>query len=296
MRIIDAHNHPEWSGHNLDKFLANMDKYGISQTWLLNWETQEHEYLPYYDEVTSAKLLGKQSGNGPVPFERCISFAERAPERFILGYASDPRLPQACAKLKAAHSIYGAKICGEMKCRMMYDSPDALRMFRLAGELKMPVILHMQYDRQPTCDKPWGEWYGGTIDTLERVLQSCPETIFLGHAPGFWIHMSDDEYCLKDDYPPENAKVSGTGRITELLRKYPNLYCDISAGSGRLALSRDLEHAKKFLTEFQDRVLYARDNFDNAHQALIASLDLPLPVLEKIYHVNAERVLDAELN
>ena len=292
MKIIDAHNHPDWAGHDLDRFLANMDQHDISQTWLLNWETQEHEYLPYYNEVTVGKLFGKQSGNGPVPFERCVSYLERAPERFILGYAPDPRLPHACAKLKAANSIYGAKICGEVKCRMMYDSPDALRMFRLAGELRMPVILHMQYDRQPTCDKPWGEWYGGTIDTLECVLQACPETVFLGHAPGFWIHMSNDEYCLNEDYPPENAKVVENGRIPQLLRKYPNLYCDISAGSGRMALSRDLEHAKKFLLEFQDRVLYARDYFDNAHQELINSLDLPLPVMENIYHGNAERLLN----
>jgi predicted TIM-barrel fold metal-dependent hydrolase len=292
MKIIDAHNHPDWLEHNLDKFLANMDQYGISKTWLLNWETQEHEYLPLYHEVSTAKLFANQCG-GPIPFERCISYVERAPERFILGYAPDPRLPNACARLKAANSIYGAKVCGEVKCRMMYDSPDALRMFRLSGELKMPVILHMQYDRQPTCDTPWGEWYGGTIDTLERVLQACPETVFLGHASGFWIHISNDEYFLKKDWPPEKAKVVENGRIPELLRKYSNLYCDISApGSGYLALSRDWDYAKKFLLEFQDRVLYARDYFDNVHQELINALDLPVPVLENIYHGNAERLLE----
>ena len=292
MKIIDAHNHPDWLEHNLDKFLANMDQYGISKTWLLNWETQEHEYLPLYHEVSTAKLFANQCG-GPIPFERCVSYIERAPERFILGYAPDPRLPNACARLKAANSIYGAKVCGEVKCRMMYDSPDALRMFRLAGELKMPVILHMQYDRQPTCDTPWGEWYGGTIDTLERVLQACPETVFLGHASGFWIHISNDEYFLKKDWPPEKAKVAENGRIPELLRKYSNLYCDISApGSGYLALSRDWDYAKKFLLEFQDRVLYARDYFNNVHQELINALELPLPVLEKIYHGNAERLLE----
>ena len=292
MKIIDAHNHPDWLEHNLDKFLANMDQYGISKTWLLNWETQEHEYLPLYHEVSTAKLFANQCG-GPIPFERCVSYIERAPERFILGYAPDPRLPNACARLKAANSIYGAKVCGEVKCRMMYDSPDALRMFRLAGELKMPVILHMQYDRQPTCDTPWGEWYGGTIDTLERVLQACPETVFLGHASGFWIHISNDEYFLKKDWPPEKAKVIEDGRIPELLRKYSNLYCDISApGSGYLALSRDWDYAKKFLLEFQDRVLYARDYFNNVHQELINALELPLPVLEKIYHGNAERLLE----
>ena len=293
MKIIDAHNHPDWVGYNLDKFLANMDQYRISQTWLLNWETREYEYLTYYNEVTPAKLLGGQA-DGPIAFARCISYAERAPGRFILGYAPDPRLPHACAALKAASSIYGVKICGEVKCRMMYDSPDALRLFRLAGELKMPVVLHMQYDHQNVCKQPWTEWYGGSIYTLERALQACPETIFLGHAPGFWIHISEDEYCRNEDYPPENAKVVENGRITELLRKYPNLYCDISAGSGRLALSRDLGHARRFLLEFNDRILYARDNFSNDHQELLSSLDLPQHVLKNIYHGNAERLLETD--
>ena len=26
MTIIDAHNHPDWLGHDLPKFLANMDR------------------------------------------------------------------------------------------------------------------------------------------------------------------------------------------------------------------------------------------------------------------------------
>jgi predicted TIM-barrel fold metal-dependent hydrolase len=43
------------------------------------------------------------------------------------------------------------------------------------------------------------------------------------------------------------------------MRKYPNLYCDLSAGSGRRALERDLDYAGKFLTEFQDRVMFGID-------------------------------------
>lgn len=290
MKIIDAHNHPDWLGYDLNRFLANMEQYGISRTWLLNWETREHEYVAYYNEVTSAKLLGRARNSGPIPFDRCISYAERAPEKFVLGYAPDPRLPDACALLKAANSIYGAKICGEVKCRMMYDSPDALRLFRLAGALGMPVILHMQYDHQETCDKPWGEWYGGTIDTLERVLQACPETIFLGHAPGFWLHISDDEIYKNSDSAGAAEVVDG-GRVPELLRKYSNLYCDISAGSGHEALSRDLNYTRNFILEFQERILYARDNFHNQHQEIIQTLELPADVQEKIYHMNAEKLI-----
>ncbi len=288
MTIIDAHNHPDWHGHDLTRYLQNMDQHGISRTWLLSWECPRHEYSPHYDSLVPAPLLG--SGTGPIPFERCLSYVERAPERFVLGYCPDPRRPDACAALKAAHDIYGARVCGELKIRMMYDSPDALRMFRLAGELKMPVTLHLQYSFQQSWKDQWSEWWGGTIDTLERMLQACPETIFLGHAPGFWMHISNDGLYSKCNYPPANTKVVPGGRLPELLRKYPNLYCDISAGSGCRSLSRDPEFATAFLNEFADRILYARDYFDNQHQEFINSLDLSREVREKIYHINAEKL------
>ncbi len=76
-----------------------------------------------------------------------------------------------------------------------------------------------------------------------------------------------------------------------MLRKYPNLYCDISAGSGCNALSRDPEFAVEFLTEFQDRILYGRDYFDNIHQEFLNSISLPDGVLEKIYSGNALKLV-----
>lgn len=289
MTIIDAHNHPDWHGHDLDRFIADMDRHGIARTWLLSWECREEEYHKGYADVIPGPLLG--SATGPIPFSRCVSYRERAPERFVLGYCPDPRLPNACAQLRAAHEIYGARVCGELKCRMMYDSPDALRLFRLAGELKMPVVFHLQYDYQPTWEEPWGEWWGGTIDTIERVLRACPETVFLGHAPGFWIHISNDELWRETHYPPETARVVEGGRAPELLRRYPNLYCDLSAGSGRQAMQRDPAFARKFLTEFQDRVLYARDCFDNLHQEFLNGLGLSGEILRKIYSGNAETLV-----
>ena len=48
MKIIDVHNHPDWHGHNLDKYLANMDANNISQTWLLSWECACTDYAKSY--------------------------------------------------------------------------------------------------------------------------------------------------------------------------------------------------------------------------------------------------------
>ena len=81
------------------------------------------------------------------------------------------------------------------------------------------------------------------------------------------------------------------GKLIKMLEAYPRLYCDISAGSGWNALSRDPEFAREFLVEYQDRILYGRDYFDNIHQEFLNSLGLPAEVLEKIYYKNALKLV-----
>ena len=286
MVIIDAHSHPDWHGHDLAKTLENMDRYNIRKSWLLSWEVPDDEW------DHGAWAFQWRAGEGPIPFSRCLSYKERAPERFVLGYMPDPRRPGAVDRLVAAKRIYGVQVCGELKLRMTYDSPDAIRLFRVCGEEGLPVTVHIDYEFGTGHSYPrpnW--WYGGGIGAFERALKLCPGTAFLGHAPGFWAHISDDGQHDKAPYP--KGRVVPGGEVERLLRQCPNLYCDISAGSGHNALSRDIEYTKGFLAEFQDRVLYARDYFDNVHQELLDSLGLPVGILEKIYHKNAEKLAGA---
>ena len=281
--IIDAHNHADWHKHNLDKFIENMDTYHIDKTWLLTWESPYDEYSPEYNHVVNVDAKREV---GPVSFARTLSYVERRPDRFILGFAPDPRRPEAIDRLHTAIDLYGVKVCGEVKLRMMYDNPDAIRLWRFAGEHGLPVTFHFDYEFNTGRKYPRPNyWYGGGIDCLERVLKLCPETNFLGHAPGFWSHISGDDKFDKEGYP--KGPVLPGGRIPELLEKYPNLYCDLSAGSGCNALSRDPEFGKKFLITWQDRCVYARDYFDNIHQEFINSLNLDREVLDKIYYKNA---------
>ncbi|SHE09670.1 Predicted metal-dependent hydrolase of the TIM-barrel fold [Chlamydia abortus] len=284
--IIDVHNHPDWYGYNLERFLDNMKQYNIDKTWLLSWECPATEYNPEYIK----HIPDPDKPNGPISFERCAAYKEQAPDKFILGYAPDPRLPDAIDKLDHAIRLYDVKVYGELKLRMMYDNPDALRLYRFCGEKGLPVLVHIDYefDTGFTYPRPnW--WYGGGIGAFERAVQACPETVFIGHAPGFWAHISGDDQYNKTAYP--TGPVLPGGRVSEMLRSYPNLYCDISAGSGCNALARDREFAKQFLKEFQDRIMYGRDYFDNVHQQLLESLDLPKTVLDKIYYQNALKLI-----
>ncbi len=283
--IIDAHNHPDWHGHDLDRFLANMKAGGIDKTWLLSWECPRDEYDPWYDSS-----IPETGPTGPIPFARCISYAERAPDRFILGYCPDPRRPGAVDRLKAMQELYGVRLCGELKLRMMYDNPDALRLFRYCGEAKLPVTVHIDYEfaTQPGSLRPsW--WYGGGIGAFERALAACPGTVFLGHAPGFWAHISGGQGFSQEPYPA--GPLLPGGELLRLFRTYTNLHADISADSGFNALNRDHAFAREFLTEFQDRILFARDGFDHHHRQLLEELGLPGPVKEKIFSGNALRLV-----
>jgi predicted TIM-barrel fold metal-dependent hydrolase len=283
--IIDAHNHPDWHGHDLKKFIANMDKYGIAKSWILSWECPRDEHDPSFGHAFLTNDV-----YGPISFSRCLSYAEREPDRFILGYAPDPRRPDAVEQLRAGVEIYGVKICGEVKVRMMYDNPDALRLFRYCGEAGLPVVLHIDYEIPKENPHPRPNyWYGGGIEAFERTLTACPDTTFLGHAPGFWAHIANDGAWLSTAYP--EGKVEAAGKVQEMLRKYPNLYGDLSAGSGLNALKRDPEHAKLFIEEFQDRLLFARDFFDGRLLEFLNELDLPGEIQEKVFYKNAEKLI-----
>lgn len=283
--IIDAHNHPDWHGHDLAKFLANMDANGIDVTWLLTWEAPPDEVDPTYTYAVPQGGVG-----GPIPFARVLSYVERAPGRFVPGFCPDPRRPDAIDRLKAMKEIYGVRVCGELKLRMMYDDWDALRLYRFCGKEGLPVTVHLDYefDTGRTYPRPnW--WYGGGIESFERAVRACPDTVFLGHAPGFWAHISGDDQYGKAAYP--KGPIVAGGKLVAMMRQYPNLWCDLSAGSGWNALDRDHAFAREFLDEFQDRVLYARDYFDARHRELLDGLGLAAGLLGKIYAGNALRLV-----
>jgi len=291
MYKIDAHNHPDYHGRTPEGILANMDKVGIQKTCLLSWECPMDEVIPasyQYFAYTMDQTM-------PVPFRRCWDGYVLNPDRFILGYAPDPRRPGAVDKMKNAVNTYRVQMCGEIKLRMMYDNPDAVELFRFCGEQGLPVTLHFDYYSAqyvgPGHYPRERYWYGGDIDVFERLLKLCPETNFLGHAPGFWCHISNDDLGLTTPYP--TGPVIPGGKIEQLLDKYENLYLDCSAGSCMRALSRDPEYTKKLMLAHPDRFVYARDAFDVDVSEVVDPLGLPQENLEQFYHGNIERLIPA---
>ncbi|MBQ3859820.1 MAG: amidohydrolase family protein [Clostridia bacterium] len=288
MLKIDAHNHPDYHGRNFERHIADMDEKGIAKTWLLTWECPEGEYDPNTIWAFAA-AMGDRSY--PAPLRLCWEYREKAPERFVLGYCPDPRRPDAVQLMRAAIRTYGVQVCGELKLRMMYDNPDAIDLYRFCGENGLPVTMHFDYPAAQSTGREFPRrhwWYGGDISTLERVLALCPGTNFLGHAPGFWCHISGDRRGETEAYP--KGPVLPGGKIEELLDRYPNLYCDCSAGSCLNALKRDPAYTKKLILAHPDRFVYARDYFDDGLAEFIDALGLPEDVREAFYHGNAERL------
>ena len=143
-------------------------------------------------------------------------------------------------------------------------------------------------EREAQTEKPKPD-INGSPAALERALQACPDTIFVGHAPGFWRYISGDAERDSASYP-DGPIVEG-GELIRLMETYDNLWADLSAGSGLGALRRDSDHALQFLERFSDRLLYGRDAPGNALQDYLRPLALPEGVKRKIFRENALRLL-----
>ena len=76
----------------------------------------------------------------------------------------------------------------------------------------------------------------------------------------------------------------------------PNLFADLSAGSGLKAIARDRQFGFDFLIEFADRLLFGRDFFDSRLMDHLKDLNLPEDVFARITCRNAQRLLDCYLD
>lgn len=286
--VIDTHQHVFWHGRDDAGLVADMDAQGIGLAWLLSWEIAPEEDNPAYHGILNPEHARADGTHAGIPLSDLVKCRDRYPDRFVVGYCPHPLKSCAAAQLEAAVAIHGVRVCGEWKFRIPFDDPRNILLMRKAGELKLPVVLHLDIPWVPRAEGgPVYDpgWYGGGVDNLERALRACPDTVFIGHAPGFWREISADADQAPGPYP--EGPVRSPGRLDSLLDAYPNLYADLSAASCLKALARDPEHAEAFLIRHADRLLFARDYYGGELRAFLNTLRLPDAVARKIFHDNA---------
>ena len=117
----------------------------------------------------------------------------------------------------------------------------------------------------------------------------------------------EEELALLQQVLRSGTLISTKGKIVpggitdRYLADYPNMYGDLSAGSGLNALTRDEDHARQFLKRHQDKLLYGSDCSDKdghgdkcsgAQQiAAVKRLAPDAKAVSKMFYDNAARVL-----
>ncbi len=196
--------------------------------------------------VTNAVLLTRGTA-----IEQVKAIQAKYPKRFVWSASADITKPEAADILTKAVKD-GAQGIGEIKYHVEADGPELRRMYALAAELNVPILVHFQ--EVPHFEGE-GVWSTG-FKRFAAMLKAYPKTKFIGHADAFWANVSAD-YAEKDAYPVGPIKRGG---ITDkLLSDYANLYGDLSANSGNNALSRDAEFTKDFLARHQNKLVFGSD-------------------------------------
>ena len=231
--------------------------------------------------------------------ENILDVAARYPDRFIPFCNLDPRYHYNHNQVDFTPALehykdLGCKGVGEMCANLWWDDDRVLNMLGHIEKSGLPMLFHLGVD---------GGTYGLVDDLglprLEKVLRMFPRLNLIGHSMAFWSAISGDVTEENwQGYPP--GPVTEGGRLVELLRQYPNLWSDISAGSGNNALVRDPEFGYWFMEEFQDRLLFGTDlcwpkqevpQVDTLNNAL-AGGHISQQAYEKISHENAEGLLE----
>ena len=195
------------------------------------------------------------------------------------------------------------------------DDPKLDPIWEECGRLGIPVAIHVTDPEaffhpldntneryEELIDNPDWLFYGPKFPSKEAILEARnrmfarhPNTTFISLHVGNW---------------PENLDY-----VSDVLNRLPNVV--IEFGAREAELGRQPRRARKFFLQYQDRILFGTDMtpseglYRNYFRWLetgdeyfdyyaapeqgrwkIYGLDLPDAVLEKVYHLNAERIFN----
>ena len=196
--------------------------------------------------VTKAVLLTRVQS-----VDQSKALAEKYPGRFVWFVSADVTQPETAALLTKSVKD-GALGMGEIKYQVQCDGPEMKRMYALAAELNVPILIHFGDVPQASGNAV----FNGGFKRFDAMLKAFPKTRFIAHADTFWANVSAD-YTYDTAYPAGPIKPGGIS--DKWLSEYPNLYGDMSANSCNNALNRDPEFMAGFLMRHQDKLMFGCD-------------------------------------
>jgi len=266
--VIDLHQHTHYAGRTDEQLIAHQKAMGISMTVLL-------------PAGSRYGLAADCYGNDSV-----VALARAWPKQSTFFANELPDIPETKTVIEKYLQL-GAKGIGEQKFPVECDSPAMQLVAEIARDYQVPVLMHFQHNT-----------YNFGIERFHKMLARYPTVNFIGHAQTFWGNI-DKNHRQEVMYP--KGPVTPGGISDRLLSDYPNMYGDLSAGSGLNAMTRDEDHARDFLKRHQDRLIFGSDCDDAMGQGekcigskqllVVRRLSPDAAATGKMLHGNAARLV-----
>lgn len=261
--IIDIHQHTNYGGVRDAAFRqisparthaqlrAHQLGLGVTKTILL--PSGRDAFRPSTINGRSNGLESTITGN-----EDCLAFVRAFPDEFVFGANEVSDLADATAVIEKYLKL-GAVLIGEQKFNVECDSAEMQKLYQLADAYRVPILMHWQIGS-----------YNQGFDRFHKMLKKYPRVNFIGHAQTWWANI--DKACDNDPrnlYP--RGKLTPGGLTDRYLSDYPNMFGDLSAGSGENAFKRDPDHARAFLARHQDKLMFGSDCVDATADVAVCS-------------------------
>lgn len=275
-KLIDCHLHFNHKLRSIADTVKHIEATGTDKAFILPLETGEGKVLLKTETVLEA--------------------LQEYPDRIIPFCQSDVRRPDVLQRIRTYHEL-GCRGIGEQKEHLPLSDPRIEGIIALCDDLNWPITIHFQDSKNG--------YNQGIADHLESYLKKYKRVRIIGHAQSFWAHISADvPPPEKTLYPTGPVKPGGL--IDRLLGEYPNLYADLSAGSGYTAISRDEDFSAGFLERHRKQLLFGSDCpcfdgrggnangvcFSTRLQKFLRRMVNNEDTLKDIFHDNAIRALE----
>ncbi|MCB1230781.1 MAG: amidohydrolase [Verrucomicrobiae bacterium] len=238
--MIDIHQHVNYHARTNAEMIAHQRAMGMSKTVLLPSGSQLAR--PSTHLGSSNGLAARVFGPGAAQ-----RVAAKYPGEFVWFANEVPDIAETKANLEYWLER-GACGIGEQKFGVDCDGKAMRLVYDVAKAYEVPVLIHFQHEK-----------YNFGFERFHKILEAYPTVNFFGHAQTWWGNI-DAKHVQTDLYP--KGPVTPGGITDRYLSDYPNMFGDLSAGSGLNAMRRDMEHAAGFFDRHQDKLCYASDCAD----------------------------------